>query len=443
MTENKKTYVLDTSVLLSSPKALFAFEEHDVVLPLVVLKELESKRHDPELGLPARTALRLLEKVRTSSKGDLKRGVSINDIGGTIRVEVNHIDQSGLPDGLRMDRTHDTRILAVAKGLHNEGQAVVLVSKDLPMRLLAETVGVPAQEYLNEQTGKATDEYNGIETFDVPSDIIDGLFNGEEYSSEILAQFTDKPEVLHPNTGLRLKSPNSSGIGRITPDGEIKLIQSNRKVGGVSGRSAEQKIALEHLMDPDVGIVSLGGPAGTGKTLMALAAGVEQVLESSIYDKVIVFRPLFAVGGQDLGFLPGTEEEKMAPWAGAVFDAMAAISPTGETTKMMMDSKKLEILPLTHIRGRSLHNAFVVIDEAQNLERQVLLTALSRMGEQSKVVLSWDAAQRDNLRVGRHDGIAAVVDKLIGQPLFSHTSFVRSERGPIAALATSLLDDEM
>jgi PhoH-like ATPase len=193
-------------------------------------------------------------------------------------------------------------------------------------------------------------------------------------------------------------------------------------------------------LDEDIGIVSLGGKAGTGKSALALCAGLEAVLERQSHRKVIVFRPLYAVGGQELGYLPGTEAEKMNPWGQAVYDTLGAVV-SSDVVDEILERGMLEVLPLTHIRGRSLHDAFVIVDEAQSLERNVLLTVLSRIGKDSRVVLTHDVAQRDNLRVGRHDGVVAVVEKLKGHPLFAHVTLTRSERSPIAALVTEMLED--
>ena len=208
---------------------------------------------------------------------------------------------------------------------------------------------------------------------------------------------------------------------------------------GLHGRSAEQRIAIDLLLDPSIGIMSMGGRAGTGKSALALCAGLEAVMERREHRKVMVFRPLYAVGGQDLGYLPGTEAEKMGPWGQAVFDTLGALVST-EVVEEILDRGMLEVLPLTHIRGRSLHDAFVIVDEAQSLEHNVLLTMLSRIGQSSKVVLTHDVAQRDNLRVGRHDGVASVIERLKGHPLFAHVTLTRSERSPIAALVTELLE---
>jgi PhoH-like ATPase len=242
------------------------------------------------------------------------------------------------------------------------------------------------------------------------------------------------------HTGLVLMSGRGSALGRVAPDKTVRLVRGDREAFGLHGRSAEQRVALELLLDSDVGIVSLGGRAGTGKSALALCAGLEAVMERRQHKRVVVFRPLYAVGGQELGYLPGTEAEKMQPWAQAVFDTLGALV-SDAVIEEVLDRGLLEVLPLTHIRGRSLHDAFVVVDEAQSLERGVLLTVLSRIGTHSRVVLTHDVAQRDNLRVGRHDGVAAVIEALKGHPLFAHVTLTRSERSPIAALVTEMLED--
>lgn len=425
----RRTYVLDTSVLLSDPRALQRFDEHDVVIPVVVVTELEAKRSHPELGYFARQALRLLDDLRVAN-GRLDEPMVVGEAGGTVRVELNHTDVSVLPSGLQLG-DNDTRILAVARNLQADGRHVVLVSKDLPMRVKASSVGLSAEEYRAElvvETG-----FTGMAERDVAVGDIDRLY--EEQIIEL-----DAAADLPCHTGLVLLSDRGSALGRVTADKRVRLVRGDREAFGIHGRSAEQRIALDILLDPEVGIVSLGGRAGTGKSALALCAGLEAVLERRQHRKVIVFRPLFAVGGQDLGYLPGTEAEKMSPWGQAVFDTLGAVT-TQEVVEEIVDRGMLEVLPLTHIRGRSLHDAFVIVDEAQSLERNVLLTVLSRVGRDSRVVLTHDVAQRDNLRVGRHDGVVAVVEKLKGHPLFAHVTLTRSERSPIAALVTEMLED--
>ena len=428
--DDRHTYVLDTSVLLADPGALRRFAEHEVVLPVVVVTELEGKRHHPELGYFARTALRILDELRVTH-GRLDEPVPVGDEGGTLRVELNHTDPAALPSGFRLG-DNDTRILAVARNLADEGHRVTLVSKDLPLRIKASAVGLDAAEYRGEQVHESEAGWTGMAELDVA-----GLDLDELYDDSVID--LDDARELPCHTGLVLMSERGSALGRVGPDKRVHRVRGDREAFGIRGRSAEQRVALDLLLDPDVGIVSLGGRAGTGKSALALCAGLETVMERRQHKKVVVFRPLYPVGGQELGYLPGNESEKMSPWAQAVFDTLGALT-SSDVIEEVLDRGMLEVLPLTHIRGRSLHDSFVIVDEAQSLERNVLLTVLSRIGANSKVVLTHDVAQRDNLRVGRHDGVVAVVERLKGHPLFAHITLTRSERSPIAALVTEMLE---
>jgi PhoH-like ATPase len=420
--------VLDTSVLLSDPKALFRFKEQSVVIPIVVINELEKKRHDPEIGYFARQALRSLDDLRQEHER-LDFPIEVGE-GGTLRVELNHIDQSVLPLGFQLG-DNDSRILAVACNLASDGQDVTVVSQDLPLRVKVAALGMRAEEYRN---NLAVDSgWSGQAQITISGEEMNELYDND-------AVQTDKVKDLPVNTGLVINSDRGQALGRVTKDGRIQAVRGDRDVFGVHGRSAEQKLAIDLLLDSDVGIVSLGGRAGTGKSALALCAALEAVLERRAHKKIMVFRPIYAVGGQDIGFLPGTEGEKMNPWGQAIFDTLGALV-SKEVVNHVVERGILEVLPLTHIRGRSLHDAFVIVDEAQSLERNVLLTVLSRIGQNSKVVLTHDVAQRDNLRVGRHDGIAAVIEALKGQDLFGHVTLMRSERSAIAALVTDLLDN--
>jgi len=423
-----RTYVLDTSVLLSDPKALFRFKEQSVVIPIVVINELEKKRNDPEIGYFARQALRSLDDLRQQHER-LDFPIEVGD-GGTLRVELNHIDQSVLPVGFQLG-DNDSRILAVAFNLASEGNDVTVVSQDLPLRVKVASLGMRAEEYRN---NLAVDSgWTGQAQITISGDEMNELYE----NNEVLVEQTIGMPV---NTGLVISSERGQALGRVTRDGRIQAVRGDRDVFGVHGRSAEQKLAIDLLLDSDVGIVSLGGRAGTGKSALALCAALEAVLERRAHKKIMVFRPIYAVGGQDLGYLPGSEGEKMNPWGQAIFDTLGALV-SKEVVNHVVERGILEVLPLTHIRGRSLHDAFVIVDEAQSLERNVLLTVLSRIGQNSKVVLTHDVAQRDNLRVGRHDGIAAVIEALKGQELFGHVTLMRSERSAIAALVTDLLDN--
>ncbi|GLH95947.1 PhoH family protein [Phytohabitans aurantiacus] len=424
-----KTYVLDTSVLLSDPAGFYRFAEHEVVLPLVVISELEGKRHHPELGWFARQCLRMLDELRIKH-GRLDEPLPVNDVGGTLRVELNHADSDVLPQGFRND-SNDARILSVALGLAAEGRDVTLVSKDMPLRVKAASVGLDADEYRHGQASDPT--WTGMSDLELGEEEINQLYAGEALS-------IDDAAGLPCHTGLVLHSPRGSALGRVYPDKNVRLVRGDRDAFGLRGRSAEQRIALDLLLDEQIGIVSLGGRAGTGKSALALCAGLEATMERGKHKKVIVFRPLYAVGGQELGYLPGSESEKMSPWAQAVFDTLGAVVHEN-VMEEVMSRGMLEVLPLTHIRGRSLHDAFVIVDEAQSLERGVLLTVLSRIGQGSRVVLTHDVAQRDNLRVGRHDGVTAVIEALKGHPIFAHVTLTRSERSPIAEVVTDLLED--
>ena len=417
-------YVLDTSVLLADPKAFERLKDKDLVIPLVVLSELEVKRNHPELGFAAREALRTLEKYRKSHNITEKVENSSN---GSIRVEINNIYDSELPAAFK-DSTNDNKILAVASNLAKTEQ-VTLLTKDLPLRLKASVAGVHSDDYLADNV---IDNWSGLLQIDVTERELNDLYD----QNEILE--TELTREIFDNTCLIVKSPFGSALARKIGNTISRV--NDRSVFGLKGRSAEQKLALDMLSDPDLGIVSVGGAAGTGKSLMALAAGLESVVERQQYKRVIVFRPLYAVGGQDLGFLPGDADEKMAPWASAVFDALEVFCGDNVIQHVIEDNL-LEVLPLTHIRGRTLTDSYVIVDEAQNLEKMVLLTAMSRIGDNSKVILTHDVAQRDNLRVGKYDGITSVISALVGEELFGHITLNKSERSPVAELVSSLLED--
>ncbi|NCZ57710.1 MAG: PhoH family protein [Actinobacteria bacterium] len=427
--KGRKTYVLDTSVLLADPGALGRFAEHEVVVPIAVIGELETKRDHPELGYFARAALRSLDDIRLKY-GRLDQPIKINPEGGTLSVELNHTDLSSMPYGFLRDGTNDSRILAIAKNLMTDGKDVVLVTKDLPLRVKASSVGVEAEEYLAELVSSSG--WTGIEELTVGSNVIDDL-----YASDFADHEAAHSLPIH--TGVVLHSDRASALARVTADKRLQLVRGDRTAFGLHGRSAEQRIALDLLLDPEIGIVSMGGRAGTGKSALALCAGLEAVMERRAHKKIVIFRPLYPVGGQELGYLPGSEGEKMSPWAQAVFDTLGALV-SQPIIDEIIDRGLIEVLPLTHIRGRSLHDSFVIVDEAQSLERGVLLTVLSRIGQGSRVVLTHDIGQRDNLRVGRHDGVVAVVETLKGHPLFAHVTLTRSERSAIAALVTEMLE---
>jgi PhoH-like ATPase len=422
-----KINVLDTSVFLSAGRAaLFSFEGEDVVIPLVVVRELESKRNDPELGLAARSVLRALDELR--SEGDLKTGVEIEG-GGTVRIEVNHVGDA--PEILRNHPGNDSRIITVAHALSKEHNgSVTLYSKDLPLKVVASLVDVKTADFVPAMV--SGDFIDATENIVVSGDVIDAVHKNGRVILD---------EKVPVNTGVVLRDeadPKHSALVISKLGWEFSKVEDH-KIGTITGRSAEQTLALNYLMDESIKIVSLGGRAGTGKTTLALAAGLDQV-KRGLYKKVIVFRSMHAVGGEELGFLPGSEAEKMDPWTAAVYDSLGSFMESSAINALKM-ARIIEVLPLTHIRGRTLNGAFILIDESQNLHRTTILTALSRLGKNSKAVMSWDVSQRDNFRVGRHDGVYEVVSRLLGERLFAHTSLQKSERSDVAELVSRKLDD--
>jgi PhoH-like ATPase len=419
---------LDTSVLLSAGRtALLSFGGDNVVLPLVVVRELESKRNDPNLGLASRSVLRALDDLR--NQGDLKKGVSLGEGYGSLRIETNNVHD--VPKELQNHPSNDSRIITVAYNLaKNSADSVVLVSKDIPLKIMAEVVGVVTRDFVPANiSGEFIDK---TETYWVPASVINDIHEFGEVKLDI-----DVPR----NVGVILRNeenPKNTALVIAGPQYIFRKVEAP-EVAGLESKSAEQAIAIDYLTDDSIKIVSLGGRAGTGKTTLALAAGVEQV-NRGMYKKIIVFRSMHAVGGEELGFLPGTEAEKMDPWTAAIYDSLGSFL-TPQQINQLKAKQTIEVLPLTHIRGRTFNNAFILIDESQNLERATILTALSRLGKNSKAVMSWDVSQRDNFRVGRHDGVYEVTSRLLGEKLFAHTSLQKSERSDVAELVSRVLDD--
>ena len=408
---------------------MYSFGENNVVLPLVVVSELEAKRNDPDLGLAARSVLRALDAFL--SEGDIREGISLGEGYGTIRIETNHVHD--VPEALKNYPSNDTKIVTVALNLSNElDEEVFLVTKDVPLRVKASTVGVKTVGFT--PANISGDYIDNTETRFVTAEQID-----EVHETGTVRLDFDIPR----NVGVILRNEENPKDTALVISGkqyEFNLI-NQYNISGLESRSAEQALAIDYLMDDSIRIVSLGGRAGTGKTTLALAAGVEQLsINNGAFKKITVFRSMHAVGGEELGFLPGTEAEKMDPWTAAIYDSLGSFL-TPQQINHLKTKQAIEVLPLTHIRGRTLNNSFIIIDEAQNLERATILTALSRLGKNSKAVLSWDVSQRDNFRVGRHDGIYEVAGRLLGEKLFAHTSLKKSERSDVAELVSRVLDD--
>jgi PhoH-like ATPase len=443
-----RTYVLDTNVLIADPEAPGRFEEHDVVIPLTVVEELDKLKTRPdETGASARRAIRGLEALR--ERGNLSEGVGLPG-GGRIWVEVNHTGRLSLPEGLAHD-SDDNRILATTANLAKElgdERAVVLVSKDASLRIKAEALKLAAEEYRHERVA-IEDGYLGVATLEVPGEVVDALYAGRG------GQITpDQP--LWANQFVVLRSGSQSALGQVRGSGaagepvEVALSHDAPETFGVRARSKEQHFALHLLRDPGIPLVSLAGNAGTGKTYLAVAAGLDATMERREYDRVLVFRPVVPVGRQDLGFLPGDVDEKISPWMKAIHDTMAQLfrgshdadrreSYTQDLVQGLLDDGTVQLEPLTFIRGRTFVRTFAILDEAQNVEYGVLRSLASRLGEGSKLVLCHDTTQVDHPYVDPESGVAALIERLKGEPLFGHVTLLKGERSPVAELVARRL----
>lgn len=448
-----KTYVLDTCVLLADPHALHRFDEHDVVLPLVVIEELDRKKTNlDEVGRNARMALRGIEELRVASGGGLRDAHPLPG-GGTVRIESNHVDVP-LPaylDPLKADH----RILAVALGLGG-----TLVTKDAALRIKGSQLGVAVDDYRADTV--AVDEHrSGVAELEVDHEVLDLLHrDGKVVLDAEVADLTGLPDQQPwPNLCLVLRAGrSSSGLGRVLHvdhDGAatVHRVAGHRQAFGMSPRDVRQTFAIDLLLDPDVPCVSLMGMAGTGKTFLALAAGLEQVLEAGAYRRLSVYRPLIAVGKQEVGFLPGDLDEKLAPWMAAVHDNLYALL-RGEAGRgrggrdhrqvqtaidQLVDRGQLELAAITYLRGRSITDELVIVDEAQNIELSALKVVLTRMASGSKLVFCGDLGQVDNPYISPAGGMAALIEKLHGSPLFGHIALSKGVRSPLAEHAATVL----
>ena len=439
------TFVLDTCVLLADPHALYRFDEHEVVLPLVVIEELDrQKTRMDEVGRNARTALRLVEELRIRSSSGLREPIDVPS-GGTLRVEGNHVD-STLPPYLDPTKP-DHRILSVAVALRG-----TLVTKDSALRIKGSQLAVPVEDY-RADTVQVDERYTGIVDLDVDSTAMDRLHrDGKlELAPEISSgtdMWMNQCVVLHAGT-------SASGLARVVecgPDSPVVVdrVSSRPRVFGISPRDVRQTFALDLLMDPAVPCVSLMGMAGTGKTFLALAAGLEQVVEAGAYRRLSVYRPLVAVGRQEVGYLPGDLDDKLQPWMAAVYDNLYSLfrgddQSTGSwpgnprqvqsAVDALLDRGQLEMAAITYLRGRSITDEYVIVDEAQNLELPTLKVILTRMATGSKVVFCGDLSQVDNPYISPYGGMAALIETLKGTSLFGHVTMAKGVRSPLAELA--------
>ena len=444
----RETYVLDTCVLLADPHALHRFDEHDVVLPLVVIEELDRKKTAmDDVGRNARHALRLIEDLRVAHGGGLADQVPLPG-GGTFRIESNHVDVP-LPPYLDPHKA-DHRILAVAIGLRG-----TLVTKDAALRIKGSQLGVATEDYRGD-THPVSEHYEGVRELDVEPHVVDDLHrDGKVRVDAAVAALAG--DALFVNECLVMKAGRSaSALGRVIDVDELGVatvhkVHGHRNVFGMSPRDVRQTFAIDLLLDPDVPCVSLMGYAGTGKTFLALAAGLEQVLEATAYRRVSVYRPLIAVGRQDVGYLPGDLDEKLAPWMAAVHDNLYALLRRDDgragarehrqvqgTIESLLDRGQLELAAITYLRGRSITDEFVIVDEAQNIELSALKVVLTRMAMGSKVVFCGDLGQVDNPYISPYGGMAALIEKLKGTSLFGHVTLAKGVRSPLAEYAATI-----
>jgi PhoH-like ATPase len=436
------SYVLDTCVLLADPHALYRFDEHEVVLPLVVVEELDrNKTRLDEAGRNARTAVRVIEELRGQSGSGLREPVVLPS-GGTLRVEGNHID-TALPPYLDPAKP-DHRILAVAKAI--EG---TLVTKDAALRIKGSQLGVDVEDY-RADTVQVDEHYTGIAEVSVDRATLNALHADSKATLDVDHQRHWLNQCLVLKSGA-----SSSGLARVVEVNPDRVVVARvggaPRVFGVSPRDVRQTFALDLLTDPTVPCVSLMGMAGTGKTFLALAAGLELVVEARAYRRLSVYRPLVAVGRQDVGYLPGDLDEKLSPWMAAVYDNLYSLFRSSDETNSvtnqrhiqgavdaLLDRGQLEMAAITYLRGRSITDEFVIVDEAQNLELPTLKVILTRMAAGSKVVFCGDLSQVDNPYISPYGGMAALIEKLKGTALFGHVTMSKGVRSPLAELAATV-----
>lgn len=436
-----KTFVLDTNVILHDPLAMFAFKGARVVLPLTVIEELDTfKRNNDERGRSARLVARKLDDLR-QNRGKLSNWVEL-DHGGKLKVEIMVSD--GLPKAFSQ-QSKDNEILSCAQYLKKHEDHIVFISKDINLRIKAEALGLETQDYEKEKVD-VSELYRGWREISVPSEVIDRFYKDKRLE---LREHADVPFVFNEFIILKSQTGSQSALARFDPktNGLIPLAKADSAPWGVKPLNVEQKLALELLLNKDIQLVSLVGLAGSGKTMMTLAAAMHQTLEEKHYRRILIGRPVVAVG-HDIGFLPGTKEEKLTNWMGAIYDNLSYLleRPKGslETTdmdiQMLIEEGTIEIEAVTYLRGRSLPNLLIIIDDAQNLTPHEVKTIISRAGQGAKIVLTGDPYQIDNYYLdASSNGLTNLVERFKGQSLFGHVTFTKSERSPLAALASDLL----
>ncbi|MEW4218019.1 PhoH family protein [Rossellomorea marisflavi] len=440
-----KIYVLDTNVLLQDPQAIFSFQDNEVVIPAVVLEEVDSKkRYMDEVGRNARHVSKLIDQLRQNGK--LHEKIPLYT-GGSLRIELNHRSFQQLQD-IFVEKTNDNRIIAVAKNLSLEeeaktgGKTVILVSKDTLVRVKADAIGLIAEDFLSDRVVEVNDVYTGFEEVYVDKEVLDRFYEkGELPLSEVSAH------RLYPHEFIILKDAlgsSASALGRVDQQGQKlrKLVYDQEHMWGIKARNVQQLMATELLLRDDISLVTMIGKAGTGKTLLALAAGLLQTEDFHKFNKLLVARPIVPVG-KDIGYLPGEKQEKLRPWMQPIFDNLEYlfnVKKPGELDDILAGMASIEVEALTYIRGRSIPDQFIIIDEAQNLTKHEVKTILTRVGERSKIVLMGDPAQIDHPYLDEYNnGLTYVVEKFKDQTVAGHVRLMKGERSGLAQLAADLL----
>jgi PhoH-like ATPase len=435
--------VLDTSVLISDPDALFAFAGSDTVIPLVVIEELDQQKgRMDDVGRAAREVLRTVEDLRVQNGGDIRRPVEL-PAGGTLRIETNGLHVNEIVEHGLDPRRPDNRILAAALGQAALGAAVV-VSNDAALRIKAAQLGLEASEHHRLRGRPRRERATGWSTVEVTAELVDALYAAPDGSvplSQLAPVDADAVAELGVNHYGVLRAGRQSALVRRRED-RLASLTRTPEAWGLRPRSKEQQFALDLLLDPEVRVIALDGMAGTGKTILALAAGLDQVIESRAYDKVAVYRPVVPVGKAELGFLPGSLDEKLNPWMTAVTDALVALTErrSHADARAIVDEMtardKLSLEAVTYLRGRSLQGTYVLVDEAQNLEPTTLKTILTRVGEGTKVVFTGDTSQIDAPYLSeRNNAVSVLIDAFAGETCFGHIRLTHCERSEVASLA--------
>ncbi|MCT8139072.1 PhoH family protein [Anaerobacillus sp. CMMVII] len=441
-----KIYVLDTNVLLQDPLAIFAFEENEVVIPAIVLEEVDSKkRYMDEIGRNARQVAKIMDQFR--EKGKLHEKVLLEN-GGQLRVELNHRSFEKMKD-MFDEKSNDNRIIAVALNLLLEekikenGRRVILVSKDALMRVKADAIGIQAEDFLSDRVITSDHIYSGYLEVLVSVEVLNKFYKDQKISIKELKNY----QRLYPNQFVILKDElgsSASAIGKVDTNCRdiIPLIRDLDHVWGIKPRNVQQRMAFDLLLRDDLPLVTLVGKAGTGKTLLSLAAGLLQTEDFHKYKKLLVARPVVPVG-KDLGYLPGEKEEKLRPWMQPIYDNLEFLFNTkkpGELDQILAGMASIQVEALTYIRGRSIPEQFIIIDEAQNLTKHEVKTILTRVGEGSKIVLMGDPQQIDHPYLDEYNnGLTYVVEKFKAEKISGHVKLEKGERSGLAQLAADLL----